>query len=494
MLHSLESFIQSEEPDSTPTYWYDSRLPRTRFVEAIARNLMRQLTVDEGKMYGVLLVETPAGELRILKAFSGLLSGQQEMPGWVPPIPGREQIAIVEAQTLKQLDEIKQALLQLQQIPERQEYLLLQQEFQSKLESLAVIHRQRKADRDARRENANLEQLKLESQKDGIEKRKLKQQRDQILQPLKQIIEQADAQVKTLKQRRKRLSQSLQAQMHSAYRITNFAGNSLSLEQLIQGGMPTGTGECCAPKLLHYAATHHLKAIALAEFWWGGSNRDKIQGEFYGACVDRCQPILGFLLSGLSPSLEILYEDEWLIVINKPAGLLSVPGRSIRDCVLARVPFPAWAVHRLDQDTSGVLAIAKDLDTYRDLSQQFEHRQVKKIYEAVLSNPVLQSEGMIELPLWSDPCDRPKQKVDLRGKISITQFKRIAPNRVEFIPLTGRTHQLRVHAAEGLGVPILGDRLYGKGEAGRLHLHARELQLKHPRSQQDLQFRADVPF
>jgi tRNA pseudouridine32 synthase / 23S rRNA pseudouridine746 synthase len=494
MLHPLESFIQSEEQDSTPTYWYDPQLPRSRFVEAIARGLMHQLTESEGKMYGVLLVRTATGELRVLKAFSGLLNGQSVLPGWVPPIPGREQVAIAEAQTLKQLDEIKEELLQLQQIPERHQYLLLQQVFQSELESLAEIHRQRKADRDVRREDTNLDQLKLESQKDGIEKRKLKQQRDQVLQPLKQIIEQADAQIQTLKRRRKRLSQSLQSQMQSAYRITNFAGNSLSLEQLIQRGMPTGTGECCAPKLLHYAATHHLKAIALAEFWWGTSNRDKIQGEFYGACVDRCQPILGFLLSGLSPSLEILYEDKWLVIVNKPAGLLSVPGRSTQDCVLARLPFPTWAVHRLDQDTSGVLAIAKDLDTYRHLSQQFEHRQVKKIYEAVLSSTLSQSEGMIELPLWSDPCDRPKQKVDPRGKASLTQYRKIAPNRVEFVPLTGRTHQLRVHAAEGLGVPILGDRLYGAGAAGRLHLHARELQVNHPRSQQDLRLRVDTPF
>ena len=336
-----------------------------------------------------------------------------------------------------------------------------------------------------------------------------------------------------LKQRRKALSRQLQEQLHAAYSLTNFSGQSLSLQQLMPGGaMPTGTGDCCAPKLLHYAATHSLKPLAMAEFWWGKSpvNQDKIQGEFYGACAERCQPLIGFLLSGLSQThplteigsikqyscatltqtLPILYEDEWLIAVNKPTGLLSVPGRysDRQDSVLSRLRhllpdgMVLAAVHRLDQETSGILLLARDRQTHRQLSLQFQQRQVHKVYEAVLSGSAITDRGTIELPLWADPQDRPYQKVDWqRGKPSLTRFRVMAREvdgtRVEFMPLTGRTHQLRVHAADsrGFGVSILGDRLYGcRAVASRLHLHARELRFDHPQSGQTLYLQAKTPF
>jgi len=209
-------------------------------------------------------------------------------------------------------------------------------------------------------------------------------------------------------------------------------------------------------------------------------------------------------------SLPILYEDEWLIAVNKPAGLLSVPGRyrDTFDSVLSRLRhllpdgMALAAVHRLDQDTSGILLLVRDHQTHRQLSQQFQQRQVHKVYEAILSGFVTTDRGAIELPLLSDPQDRPYQKVDEeRGKASLTRFQVIAREgewtRVEFMPLTGRTHQLRVHAADsrGLGVPILGDRLYGcRAVASRLHLHARELSFEHPQSGQTLYLQAKTPF
>jgi tRNA pseudouridine32 synthase/23S rRNA pseudouridine746 synthase len=261
----------------------------------------------------------------------------------------------------------------------------------------------------------------------------------------------------------------------------------------------------------------------MAEFWWGAdsNNQDKIQGEFYGACAERCQPLMGFLLSGLPQSdtsaeigtketIPILYEDEWLIVVNKPAGLLSVPGRlSVsQDSVLSRLrhllPDGIFVntVHRLDQDTSGILMLARDGQTYRQLSRQFQQRLVSKVYEAVLCGIVTTDQGVIELPLWGDPQNRPYQQVNWQyGKQSVTSFRVMAKEgnytRVEFMPLTGRTHQLRVHAADprGLDIPILGDRLYGfLAPASRLHLHARELCFEHPHLRTTIHIQAKTPF
>jgi tRNA pseudouridine32 synthase / 23S rRNA pseudouridine746 synthase len=505
---------------SKPTYWYEGncpqngdrlRLPRTREVEAIAYSLMQDLACDEqyayeGKMYGVLLVESAKGERQVLKAFSGLLNGLSTVEGWVPSIPGRDRVARSEADTLAVLADLKQRIITLKQIPERQQYEALAHEFEIHLQALALIHQQRKEQRQRDRQNIHnphsLEQFDQQSRQDGMERRNLKRQRDAVLHPLKQVIEQADTQIRELKRQRKERSQTLQAQMYENYRLINFLGTSATLQQLMPAGMPTGTGDCCAPKLLHHAATHHLRPLAMAEFWWGTASADKTPGKFYGACADRCQPLMGFLLSGLpSTELSILHEDQWLIAVDKPAGLLAVPGRygDRQDSVLTRLRLqgkPVFPVHRLDQETSGVLLLAKDQQTHRQLSQQFQQRQVYKKYEAILAGTIATEQGteqgIIELPLWGDPQERPRQKVDWqRGKPSITQFRVIdeteSGTRVEFVPVTGRTHQLRVHAVEGLGMPILGDRLYGcVAAATRLHLHAQELHFEHPQLQKKI--------
>ena len=551
VLYPPSDFISCDwaKGSSFPAYWYAGRcpqsgellrLPRTRLAEVIARGLMQHLATDErysreGKMYGVLLVETPAGEQRVLKAFSGLLNGNSVVEGWVPLIGGRDRRVVEEAYTLANLETIKQELIALQHIPERQQYQALSDEFDPRLQQLAQNHDLRKHERQHQRQllletlsgialEVAIEQLNEQSRQDGIERRQLKRQRDRVLQPLKDIVEQADAQIHQLKQRRKALSRQLQAQMQASYWLTNFAGESLPLQELMpSGSMPTGTGDCCAPKLLHYAATHSLKPLAMAEFWWGSPsiNGDKVQGEFYQACADRCQPLMGFLLSGLPQRLTIaeigntdrvpiLYEDEWLIAVNKPAGLLSVPGRysDRQDSILARLRhllpdgMAIATVHRLDLETSGILLLARDRQTHRHLSQQFQQRRVQKVYEAILAGSVIIQRGAIELPLWGDPSDRPYQKVDeQRGKPSITQFRVIISEggytRMEFLPLTGRTHQIRVHAADphGLGIPILGDRLYGcRAKVKRLHLHARELCFEHPQSGKIVSLIAETPF
>ncbi|MEG4418753.1 pseudouridine synthase [Microcoleus sp. LAD1_D5] len=575
-LHALLDFTDChwESIDSHPNYWYEGRcpqsgellrLPRTRMSEDLARGLMQYLAADdsydrEGKMYGILLVEMPSGEQGILKAFSGLLNGCSIVEGWVLPIPGRDRVAFDEARTLTQLEAMKQELIALNQLPQRQEYEALFREFEVQMQVLSDRHRNCKQQRDEKRQllcqtlaaetlEIALEQLNQESRLEKIERRQLKRQRDETLQPLKQLIEAADLRMRALKQQRKELSRELQTQMHAAYSLVNFLGKSRSLSSLMPtNSIPTGTGDCCAPKLLHCAAVNNLKPLAMAEFWWGPPSGDKIQGEFYGACGDRCQPLMGFLLSGLAQNpivskmdegftggleaqpllptsnnfscgtgilpvtqmLPIIYEDKWLIAVNKPSGLLSVPGRYFenQDSVFSRLrnllpdSLNLTVVHRLDLETSGILVLARDKETSSQLRQQFAKKQVHKVYEAVLSGTVKIDAGTIELPLCGDPENRPYQQVNWEcGKPSVTRFQVMARegncDRVEFLPLTGRTHQLRVHAADvrGLGIPILGDRLYGcRAAAKRLHLHARELSFEHPQLGERLHLQAETPF
>lgn len=546
LLHPVEEFGLGDRliPPVPPTYCYEGRcpktrrwlrLPRTAEVEAIAHGLMQQLASDpryqqEGKMYGVLLVETPAGEQAVLKAFSGLLNGQREQVGWVPPIPGRAQVSLLEVQTLKQLEIWKQEIIDLKQLPEREQLQTLSRQFAEQLQALAETHRYRKQERDRLRQTYTatlqgealdqaLAALIRQSQQDGIERRRLKRERDEGVNPLRKAIAQADQQIRHLKQQRKAWSRRLQAQMHTAYSLTNFAGETVNLDQLSLAGLPTGTGDCAAPKLLHYAATHQLQPLALAEFWWGRASGDKLPGEFYGACAERCQPIMGFLLSGLStpttlevdPSapLTVLYEDDGLIVVDKPADLLSVPGRTsdLQDSVLSRLrcQFPTdvylGAPHRLDKGTSGILVLAKTIEVHRLLNEQFAQRQVKKVYEAILSRSIEGGQGIIDLPLWRDPRDRPKTTVHFHhGKSSLTEFAVLESGgtpRIRFIPHTGRTHQLRVHAAhpDGLNSAILGDTLYGaKDQSCRLHLHAKELKFVHPLTGEAINLSCPVPF
>ncbi|MDP5017225.1 MAG: RluA family pseudouridine synthase, partial [Dolichospermum sp.] len=348
-LHPLSDFINSNSIILAlePNYYYEGkcpetgeilRLPRTRLAEAIANSLMQQLEKNhlyshEGKMYGILLVELPNGEQRVIKAFSGLLNSNSMVEGWVPPIPGRQEVALLESQILTKLEAIKQEIITLGQLPERQEYQTLSAEYTQKLQHIILHHDHSKLQRQEQRQEfyqtltdeslkIALAKLEAESRQQGIDRRNIKRCQNESLQPLQQIITAADKKITELKQQRKQLSRQLQTEMHAAYSLTNFYGKSLSLQQLLPAGTPTGTGECCAPKLLHYAASHQLKPLAMAEFWWGNSSgENKIQGEFYGACLERCQPLMGFLLSGLKPEkLEIIYEDQWLIAVNKSSG------------------------------------------------------------------------------------------------------------------------------------------------------------------------------
>ena len=356
------------------------------------------------------------------------------------------------------------------------------------------------------------------------------------------VYEMAEEPVGTSREESRRLQQLLFAN----YRFVNGKGEQKNLLEIFQDEKiisaeewfnksgntthkpfilpPSGAGECCAPKLLQYALTHGLQPVAMAEFWVGAPSKTEIrqEGAFYAPCSGKCVPILRHVLQGLdiispqpsrvSYSIETLYEDAFLIVVNKPAGLLSVPGKGEEPSVESYLRLKLEdlrflkAVHRLDQDTSGLLVLAKTPEVYKELQSYFQRRDILKRYEAVIepndrkSAAALPDEGTITLPLLPNPYDRPRQMVNLEhGKVAITRYairerRKDGTILVDLYPLTGRTHQLRVHAAhtDGLHAPILGDRLYSANRStlttNRLLLHAAEIRFVHPITKEEMHF------
>ena len=326
----------------------------------------------------------------------------------------------------------------------------------------------------------------------------------------------------------KELSLSLQLWLFQQYRLLNGRGETKDLVEIWQDYHsaprirsrfplpPGGTGDCCAPKLLQYAYLHHLTPVCMAEFWWGESPKGLIRhhGQFYPACRGKCKPVLTWMLQGLDvdPHLDseqmarqepaIIYEDEALVVLSKPAGMLSVPGKTSDDSVAAwaqrRWP-GAMLVHRLDMLTSGILLAAKTMEVYQQLQAQFADRTVKKKYLAVVEGSPAKEHGIIDLPLASDPMNRPLQVVDPEnGKRAITEYRVLQAGQRSLLalwPHTGRTHQLRMHCAhpEGLGCPIVGDELYGR-KADRLYLQAQAIAFVHPMTGKRMHFELPYPF
>ena len=326
----------------------------------------------------------------------------------------------------------------------------------------------------------------------------------------------------------KELSLSLQLWLFQQYRLLNARGETKDLVAVWQDYHsaprirsryplpPGGTGDCCAPKLLQYAYLHHLTPVCMAEFWWGESPKSLIRhhGQFYPACRGKCKPVLTWMLQGLDvdphtdaadavyPEPAIIYEDEAMAVLSKPAGMLSVPGKTDDDSVAAwaqrRWP-GAMLVHRLDMLTSGILLAAKTMEVYQQLQQQFTDRTVKKKYLAIVEGSPAKEHGIIDLPLASDPMNRPLQVVDPEnGKRAITEYRVLQAGQHSLLalwPHTGRTHQLRMHCAhpEGLGCPIVGDELYGR-KADRLYLQAQAISFVHPTTGKRMHFELPYPF
>ena len=404
-----------------------------------------RMTLTEGKMFGVLVVADCNDELGFVAAYSGLLEGRNDWPYFVPPVY------------------------------------------------------------DAQLPDGHFKQ----------EERLISAMRD-------------DSQ----REERRQRSQQLQLWLFDQYRFLNARGERRRLVDVWQDYHcserirrkyplpPGGTGDCCAPKLLQYAYQEGLKPLCMAEFWWGPSPKTEVRqhGQFYPACRGKCKPVLTWMLQGLdvdpnpeeiasTPQLDItvVYEDDTLIVISKPSGLLSVPGRigsySVATILSQRYPGTLLA-HRLDMGTSGLMVAAKTRDAYRQLQQQFSDHTIRKTYVAQLdtsySSPSAPrpTKGTISLPLLCDPINRPRQVVDYeRGKTAVTDYEFIGNGRVRLYPHTGRTHQLRMHCAhpDGLGCPIRGDELYGR-PADRLYLHAERLELTHPATGERMTFEQPADF
>ena len=326
----------------------------------------------------------------------------------------------------------------------------------------------------------------------------------------------------------RQMSQDLQLWLFRQYRMLNARGQERDLVEIWQDYHPSsrirkkyplppgGTGDCCAPKLLQYAYQHGLMPVCMAEFWWGPSPKSEIRhhGEFYPACRGKCKPVLTWMLQGLDvdpdpekarlPRLhvQIVYEDEALAVINKPAGMLSVPGRRERYSVAVWVQRRwegAILAHRLDMWTSGLLLVAKTMEAYHHLQRQFEEHTVKKKYLALVEGAPAAEHGVIDLPLSSDPINHPRQVVDYEhGKRAITEYRVLTRGDMSLLalwPHTGRTHQLRMHCAhpDGLGCPIVGDELYGH-KSDRLYLQAQAIAFAHPVTGKRMHFELPESF
>ena len=528
--------------------------------EYIASRKEWQEELASGKMFGVLIVQTDNGitnneenQIGYLAAFSGNLDGKNLHPYFVPPV-----YDLLQPEGFFKIEEeqISAINIRIRELENSSSYLDSKEKWKIETEQAKAVLNQAKAElkmakeaREIRRQSSpelsGEEQASLirESQYQKAEYKRLEKKWKKRLEELEMEVRHFDIEIERLKTERKERSAALQRKLFEQFRMLNAQGEVKDLytifEQTVQKVPPAGAGECALPKLLQYAYLHQLKPLAMAEFWWGDSPKNEIRhhGYYYPSCKGKCEPILQHMLQGLEvdenpllnpvheeEELEIVFEDEWLLVVNKPAEMLSVPGKAEdRDSVYHRLKkkYPEatgpMIVHRLDMATSGLLLVAKTKEVHQDLQAQFANRSIKKRYVAVLDGIVLSertgSTGRIELPLCLNPLDRPRQMVSSEhGKEAITEYQIISESeritsesentfnesnridesersinesrkytRIIFYPLTGRTHQLRVHAAhpEGLGCPILGDELYGK-KADRLYLHAEYIEFRHP--------------
>lgn len=556
--------------------------------EYIASRKEWQEELASGKMFGVLIVQTDNGitnneenQIGYLAAFSGNLAGKNLHPYFVPPV-----YDLLQPEGFFKIEEeqISAINIRIRELENSGSYLDSKEKWKIETEQAKAVLNQAKAElkmakeaREIRRQSSpelsEEEQASLirESQYQKAEYKRLEKEWKKRLEELETEVRHFDIEIERLKTERKERSAALQRKLFEQFRMLNAQGEVKDLytifEQTVQKVPPAGAGECALPKLLQYAYLHQLKPLAMAEFWWGDSPKNEIRhhGYYYPSCKGKCEPILQHMLQGLEvdenpllnpvheeEELEIVFEDEWLLVVNKPAGMLSVPGKvENRDSVYHRLKkkYPEATgpiiVHRLDMATSGLLLVAKTKEVHQDLQAQFANRSIKKRYVAVLDGTIIKTEketkpiaekailiaketvstkktakaertgrtGRIELPLCLNPLDRPRQMVSRKhGKEAITEYQIISESekntsesentfnesnridesersinesrkytRIIFYPLTGRTHQLRVHAAhpEGLGCPILGDELYGK-KADRLYLHAEYIEFRHP--------------
>jgi len=493
-----------------------------------------------GKMFGVLVVQNQQNEIGYITAVSGKLAEKNIHKKFVPPV---YDMLTKDSYFLKEEDVLNSINKELESLKNNNEYLTFLAQDKSEKKKAAIDIQEKKEslkaakkDRNLRREKAQSE-LSLEAYatfKDALSKESLEAKYffndvnrywEHILSPLKEKLSVFTSQIALLKEQRKIKSVALQQYLFEQYQFLNSKKEVKNLPQLFaetsEQNLPAGIGECAAPKLFQYAFLHNLKPIAMAEFWWGQSPTKEIRKhqQFYPACQGKCKPILRHMLEGidmdtnpmlLNPAigkeLETIFEDEKLIVVYKPAEFLSVPGIHIQDSVYTRIKQQVKnisgpiIVHRLDMSTSGLLVLAKNKKAHKNLQSQFINKTVQKRYTALLDGIVTDNNGTINLPVRVDLDDRPRQLVCFEhGKPAETNWEVIerknGKTKIHFYPISGRTHQLRVHASHtlGLNTPIIGDDLYGK-KSNRLYLHADTLEFSHPTTKQRMIFHKKADF
>ncbi len=504
-------------------------------------NFCREL--EAGKMLGVLIAEDSAGKSHTLYAFSGQLGdGGFYFPGFVRPVfdylqPSgyfKTRAAAISRQNTEIAKFEKETLSKI-----RLQYAQAKKLEDAEISEYKEKCRLSKLKRNSRRETgiadeAELQDMIRQSQFEKAELHRLKKRAEASLSPLATQLKEAEDHLEGLKKKRHSDSEALQKWLFDNFLLLNASGEKRSLSEIFAETPlmvpPSGAGECCAPKLLQTAYMQGLNPVAIAEYWYGAPKGGEVRlhGNYYPACRGKCLPILDWMLQGLSiyPPInsdrnskvshcpEVIFENRWFCVVNKPSGMLSVPGKG------NAISLQKWleqkygadrqvkVAHRLDQDTSGLLIATFGPLSYKIMQSLFAMRKVNKTYVAELDGNLelrgVPLHGHIDLPLSPDWLDRPRQRVDLdAGKEALTEYEFIGMHgdrsRVMFHPRTGRTHQLRVHAAsqQGLGIPIAGDRLYGKNSGGdvqRLLLHAQGMEFSFPIDGRHYSFESPIPF
>ena len=490
-----------------------------------------------GKMFGVLVVQRKDGKLGYLSAFSGKLADANHHARFVPPLFDMLQDGNFFLEGMKDLNVIQAEVKALESVDgyktaketRKADYQKGQTEIKAIKEEIKKDKAERKTKRKEAQSSMNAEayaqlvdQLANESQQSRIHLKNTVKYWNEKNELNDQHLEKYTLKIKDAKGRRAAHSAGLQQQLFDSYKFLNAKSEIKTLNDIFSKKPPTaGAGECAAPKLIQHAYLHKLKPICMAEFWWGKPPKSAIRkhGQFYPACRGKCEPILGHMLEGLEiddnpiiinlskcKKIEVIFEDDYILAINKPPDLLSVPGVVIKDSVSDRIekmykdqPGP-FIVHRLDMATSGVMIFSKTRAANRGLQKQFMDRTIKKRYVAQLDGYLTQDSGTIDLPIRLDLDDRPKQVVDYaQGKPATTHYevieKKNNTTKLYFYPITGRTHQLRVHAAhpDGLNHPIVGDDFYGQ-KGDRLLLHAERIEFLHPISKEPMVFEVKEEF
>ncbi|WP_338237319.1 pseudouridine synthase [Persicobacter diffluens] len=490
-----------------------------------------------GKMFGVMIVRDSHGQLGYLAAFSGAIAGKNQWPGFVPTLYDRWDPNSFFKIGEQELNAINEEVVKRENAPD---YLAALQDMEecrrigtAQIEAFRKEVKDRKAERRAKRAEAEstlseeaysklLHKASLESQADRKWLKGAIKQEQKRMKIAEEKVEAMRAPILALKEARREKSNAIQQQIFDQYTFLNTRGEKKGVREIFGEELPpAGAGDCAGPRLLQYAFAQNLSPIAMAEFWYGPSPKTIIRKHlnYYPACKGKCGPIMGHMLQGLEMEedplpariivpdhIEVLYEDEVLAVVNKPSGFLSVPGKSHTDSILERIKQQMpdaegpIIVHRLDMDTSGLMVVTKNEEVYKNLQEQFTKRTVKKRYTALLEGYVKKSDGYIDLPLRVDLDDRPRQMVCYQhGKAARTKFevkeRKNGRTLIHFYPITGRTHQLRMHAAhpDGLNCPITGDDLYGKVDE-RLHLHAAYLEFEHPVKRERMSFVLEADF